>query len=82
MLYLLVKKFGFSNETKIEPLLNDIFYKSLTIEEHLHSLVSLLVAVGRYLKLAKAATMIQEVCTKNTSKYSNFYLFQALALTR
>lgn len=30
----------------------------------------------------KATSFIQELCAKNPSEFSNFYLFQALSLTR
>ena len=82
MLNLLIKKFGFSNETKIEPLLNDILNKTIANEEQLHSIISLLISVTHYLKYPKAVALIEEVCAKNPSKYAPFYLFQALALAR
>lgn len=82
MLYLLIKKFGFNNETKLEPLLSDIFYKVLIVEEQLHSIISLLVTVVRHMKFPKAILFIEEICAKNPSQHAAFYLFQALALVR
>ena len=59
MLYLLIKKFGFCNEAKIEPIIVDIFYKTLASEEQLHSLISLLVTVALHIKFPKATSFIQ-----------------------
>ena len=62
--------------------MNDILNKTIANEEQLHSLISLLITVAHYMKYPKAIALIQEVCTKNPSKYAPFYLFQALALAR
>ena len=79
-MYLLVKKFGFNLELKLDPIFTDLFYKVMFDEDNMHSFISLMIAAYNINAYSKASSCIQEICAKNSSPQAPFYYFQAQAL--